>query len=129
RRAAQELDRTRIAEGAHKSGVLDERAEVLAAGRLVPEGGEKVRLAHAETTIEVYAGLRLDALTTAAEEARRTRRLPRLRERLQFLHGLGLRRIVVVRAIGLERRVNELGRRHELGRDLGAGDRRSALGE
>ncbi len=95
----------------------------------MPEGREQVRLADAEPAIEVHTRLGLDPLAAAAEEACGTGRLPGFRERLQPVDGLRLRRIVMVGAVRLERGVHELGRRYEFGRDLGAGDRRRALGE
>ncbi len=128
--ALQELHRTRIAEGADQGRVLDERAEVLGAGRFVPERGEEVRLADAETAVEVDARLhRLHLLAAAAEQPGRSLRLPRLGEELERGHGLRLRRVVVVGAVGVEGGVLELRRRHQARGDLGAGDLRRAVGE
>ena len=66
-----------VAERADERRVLDEGAEVLAAGRERPERGEQVGLADAESAVEVEARLRLRSATTREETAARLPAAPR----------------------------------------------------
>ena len=57
--ALERLDGRAEAERADEVGVLDERPEPLGPGHGMPQGGEQVRLAHAEAAVEVHAGTTL----------------------------------------------------------------------
>ncbi len=125
--ALQQSDRRLVAERAHESRELDERAEVLASGRRMPERGEKVRLADAESPVEVDAGRGVGALPSA-EQAGLARRPPG-RERADGGEGRPLRRVVTVGAIRVERRRSELARWHQVGDDFLAREGGVAVGE
>ena len=111
--AAQRLDGGGEAERPHEVGVLDEGAERLGTGGLVPQAREQVRLAHAEPAVEV------DAATCAGRgrppEPSSTRPLPQPRGiRLQALHRGGLARLCRVGTVGVEALRPEARRRHEV---------------
>ncbi len=129
-RAREQLHRLRVAERADERRVLDEGAEVLRPVRDVPERGEEVGLADAEPAVEVDAR-ELDARGPLAREepARPLRGAPGAGELVEPVERRLLRREVGVGPIRFERGVLELRRRHELGRDLGARDRRVPLDE
>src|SRR5690606_10414138 len=96
--SGEQVDRVLIAERTHERGVLDERAEVLpACGHRVVNRREKVRLADAESAVEVDARLHLGLgglLLPAKREQSATRdRLGSLRcEALQEFLRILLRR-------------------------------------
>ena len=103
-RAAEQLDRVRVAERADERRVLDERAEVLPARRERPERGEQVGLADAEAAVEVDAGLRLGR-PLAREEPAAARCQPRRRTRAARSTASCCDGIVGIRPVVLERRV------------------------
>jgi hypothetical protein len=125
RRALEHARGTRVPERPDEGGVLDEGAEVLAAGRRVPEGREEVGLADAETAVEVEAGQHV-LVAPAGEQPTRA---PRGDERLHGGDGVRLRRVVEVGAVALDRGRGELAGRHEVVDHLLAREGRHPVGE
>ncbi len=117
-RTLEQLHRVRVPDRADERGVLDERAEVLAAGREVPERREQVGLADAEAAVEVDARLGLGRL--AGEQPLPAG--PRAGEVADRGHRRALRREVAVGVVRVEGRVRELARRHEVLDDLGTAE-------
>lgn len=114
--AAEQVDRPLEPQGAHERGVLDEGAERLPPGGRVVGGCEQVGLADTEPAVQVHAGLRrgLRRLLPAPEQpAPRGLRGTGGHERGDGIADRGLRVVVRVRPVRVERRVRELGRWHE----------------
>ena len=102
-RALEQLHRLGVAERADERRVLDEGAEVLRPVRDMPERGEQVGLADAESAVEVDAG-ELDARRPLAREepARPLCGAPGAGELVQPVERRLLRREVGVGPVGLE---------------------------
>jgi hypothetical protein len=113
----QGLDGGTQAESTDQVGELDERAVHLRPGRLVPERGEEVGLADAESAVEVDA-LLARGRGVAAEPVPERRGLPGLGEVRgaggQGLERFGLGGLVGVGAVGAEAGVGEAQRRDAL---------------
>ena len=89
-----------------------------------------VRLADAVPAVQVDPGVALALPALPGPPATRSRRArPPGEPSLQHVDGLGLRGLVGVGAVGVERHVREPRRRDELGEQRVPGDRRVALGQ
>ena len=104
------------AQGTHEVRVLDERAECLGAGRVVPQRREQVRLADAESAVQVDALAAFGRGRSAEPEPRCHRgRVHLRRERVQPSNRGCLGRLRRIRQVGVERLSGEARGRRELG--------------